>query len=167
MKSIVTLSVVAVLASTVVVQAKDLQDVTGPAAGDSLCYRCRYAGRPTVSIFTRKMDDNVKELVKQIDKVVGENKGDKMAAFVVLLSDEPESQEATLKATAKDEGIVNTPLTTFENSKGPRKYRISEDAEVTVMMWVDDVKVNHAFPAGKLDKDSIKKIVSDTSRILN
>ena len=35
------------------------------------------------------------------------------------------------------------------------------------MMWVDsDVKVNHAFTAGKLNKESIRQIVADTSKIL-
>lgn len=143
-------------------------DVTGPSAGEALCYRCRYTTRPVVSIFARSMDDNVKELVKQIDTLVGEKKDDRLAAFVVLLSDEPKEQESTLKAIATEDKITNTPLTTYKKADGPRKYQIHEEAEITVVMWVDnDVKVNHAFAKGKLSKDDIAKVVSDTAMILN
>ena len=41
------------------VAAFTVNDVTGPNKGKSLCYRCQYGARPVVSIFTRKIDDNV------------------------------------------------------------------------------------------------------------
>ena len=74
-----------------------VSDVTGPAAGEKLCYRCRYGNRPVVNIFTRKMDENVTKLVKQIDEVVGRNRDNGLAAFVVVLSDDPGAQETPLK----------------------------------------------------------------------
>ena len=143
-------------------------DVTGPAAGEKLCYRCRYGSRPVVNIFARKMDENVTKLVKEIDSVVGKNRDSKMAAFVVVLSDDPDAQEGSLKKVAKDESIKHTPLTVYENSVGPGKYKINKDADITVMMWVEsDVKVNHAFKAAELNGDTIAKVVGDTQKILN
>ncbi|MEQ9406753.1 MAG: hypothetical protein RIK87_03465 [Fuerstiella sp.] len=143
-------------------------DVTGPSAGEKLCYRCQYGARPVVKIFARKMDENVIKLVKEIDSVVGKNQENKMAAFVVLLTDEPDAKEAELKKTAEANGIKHTPLTVFENQAGPSKYRISKDADVTVMMWVEsDVKANHALKASELNGESIAKIVGDTKKILN
>jgi len=143
-------------------------DVTGPSAGEALCYRCQYGSRPVVSIFARSMDDDVKQLVKQIDTLVGEKKDDRLAAFVVLLSDTPDEQASTLKTVATENKITNTPLTTYKKADGPRKYDLHEEADITVLMWVDnDVKVNHAFAKGKLTKDAIAKVVSDTSMILN
>src|SRR5262245_44939504 len=51
-----------------------VQDVTGPSAGkDPLCYRCQYGKRPVVAIFTRKVDDKVASLVKQIDSKVAKS----------------------------------------------------------------------------------------------
>ena len=144
-----------------------VQDVTGPSAGkDPLCYRCQYNKRPVVAIFTRKVDDKVASLVKQIDSKVAKNGDKKMAAFVVVLSDDPAANEAKLKELAKKEGI-KIPLTTFENAAGPEDYKISKDAEVTVLEWVESkVKVNHSFAAGKLDDEGIKAVVSDTAKIL-
>lgn len=144
-----------------------VQDVTGPSAGkDPLCYRCQYGKRPVVAIFTRKVDDKVAALVKEVDSKVAKSGEKKMAAFVVVLSDDPAANEAKLKELAKKEGI-KVPLTTFENAAGPEDYKISKDAEVTVMEWVNGkVKATHAFAAGKLNEEGIKAVISDTAKIL-
>jgi hypothetical protein len=151
------------------VAAFNVVDVTGPSAGEKLCYRCRYGSRPVVSIFARDVDDKVASLVKEVDAVVGKNKEEKkMAAFVVLLSDEPDAQTDKLKKVAEKQQIKDTPLTTFEGTAGPPEYKIAKDAEVTVMMWVDGkVKVNQTVKKADLNKEKIAAIVKDTSKILN
>ncbi|MDA1014433.1 MAG: hypothetical protein O3A00_08280 [Planctomycetota bacterium] len=122
-----------------------------------------------VNIFAREITDELASLVKQIDDVVGKNKNSKMAAFVVLLSDDPDADEGKLKALAEKHGIKNTPLTTFDGAAGPPNYKISEDAAVTVMLWQGggkNVKANHAFGKGELNAKKIEAIVKDTSKIL-
>ena len=150
-------------------KAFNVTDITGPAAGNGqLCYRCRYGAQPVVTIFTRKMDENVAKLVKEIDTVVGKNREGRMAAFVVLLTDDPNAEESHLKNVAEAQGIQHTPLTVFDNSAGPSSYRLSKDADVTVLMWVDDeVKVNHALKLADVNTKTIGQIAGDTSRILN
>jgi hypothetical protein len=145
-----------------------VQDVTGPKAGEKLCYRCRYGGNPVVAVFTRKLDDSVTQLVKQVDAQVEKNKDKQMKAFVVLLTDDPDHAEPKLKAIAQKNNIPNVPLTMFDGPPGPADYKLAANADVTVLMWVkSDVKVNYAFGQGKLDKKSIDAIVRDTSKILN
>lgn len=150
------------------VGAFNVVDVTGPSAGEKLCYRCRYGNRPVVSVFARKMTPEVAALTKEIDGVVGSNADKKMAAFVVMLTDQPEATESALKNVAKEQGIKNTPLTTFEGAAGPEGYKIGQDSEVTVMMWVKGkVAVNKSFKAGELTKDAVAASVKDTAKILN
>ena len=147
------------------VPAFNVKDVTGPSKGKSLCYRCRYGGRPVVTVFARTLDDNLAQLIKQVDYQVGKNK--EMKAFVVLLTDDPDAAEPELAKLAKKHKITNTPLTIFDGPSGPPNYKIAEKADVNVMMWVDgSVQVNHAFAKGKLSKDNIKAIVGDTGKIL-
>ncbi len=146
----------------------NVKDCTGPNEGKSLCYRCKYSSRPVVNIFAREMTPEVVALVKEIDGVVGKNGEKKMAAFVTLLTEDPDKDEAKLKEIAKKQGLKDTPLTVFDGVAGPEGYKIDEKADLTVMMWVESkVKVNHAFAKGDFKKDSVKAIVEDTKKILN
>lgn len=150
------------------VDAFYVKDVTGPAAGTELCYRCRFGDRPVVSIFAREVNDEVAALIKQVDGTVGENAKKEMAAFVVLLSDEPAAQEEKLKAVAQKQALKNTPLTTFNDVTGPRSYKLSKDADFTVMMWVGGtLQVNQTYKKGELNKDKVASVVKDTAKILN
>ena len=120
-----------------------------------------------VNIFAREITDNLASLVQQPDDIVGKNKDKKMAGFLVLLTDDPDADEAKLTALAKKHGIKNIPLTIFDGVAGPGKYKISKDAEVTVMMWVKKgVAANRAFGKGGVKKADIPKIVADTAKIL-
>ena len=58
-----------------------------------------------VNIFTRKITDELTSLVKQMDAVVGKNKSERMAGFVVLLTDDPDEGEEQLAAFAKKHKI--------------------------------------------------------------
>jgi hypothetical protein len=145
----------------------NVRDITGPAKGETLCYRCRYGSRPVVTIFTREVNDSVTELISKIDKKVGENKDAKMAAFVVVITEDADKVEKQLAAIAKDKEIKNVPLTIIEGTTGPENYKLSKDAAVTVMMWNEQtVKVNEAFDKPTLDKKAIEKLVGETKKIL-
>ena len=148
--------------------AFNVRDVTGPSAGKTLCYRCQYGARPVVSIFTRDIDNAAtQQLIKDVDATVGKNSDAKMAAFVVLLTDDPDAAEAKLAAVAKKHGIKNVPLTIYDGVAGPSKYKVAKDADVTVMMWNEsDVKVNHAFAKGDFSKKAVKTVSADTKKIL-
>lgn len=147
--------------------AFNVRDITGPKAGKTLCYRCMYGSRPVVSIFARDIDENVANLIKQVDAQVGENGDKKMAAFVVLLTDDADAAEGKLKEVAEKNNIKNVPLTVYDGSAGPSSYKIAKDADVTVMMWNEsDVKVNHAFTKGQLDKSKVKAVAGDSAKIL-
>lgn len=149
------------------VPAFTVTDITGPSKGKDLCYRCQYGNRPVVSIFAREVTPEVAALAKAVDAKVTENKDARMAGFLVLLSDAPDKAATKLEETAAKEQIKNVPLTTFESAKGPNGYKISGDAEVTVIMWVDsEVTVSKGFAKGQLNKESIDQLIASTKTIL-
>ena len=120
-----------------------------------------------VAIFTRSITDELTSLVKQIDDQVAKNEDKKMASFVILLSNDADADEAKLKTLAEKAGIKHVPLTVFDGVAGPPNYKIAEDAEVTVLHWLErKTVVNHAFAKGKLDKEGVKKVVESTAEIL-
>ena len=150
------------------VEAFYVKDVTGPAAGTELCYRCRFGNRPVISIFTRKVSEPVAALVQEIDGAVNQHADKNMAGFVVVLTDDPAGQEDALKKLAKDHGIKHVPLTTFNDVGGPRNYKLAKDAEVTVMMWVGGkLQVNESLKASELSKEKIASVVKQSGKLIN
>ena len=144
-----------------------VKDVTGPSQGTSLCYRCQMGNRPVAAVFTRTLSDDLASLVKEVDGIVGKNQSKQAGAFVVLLSKDPDGDEAKIKEFAKKHGIKNVPLTVFDGEAGPEDYNIAKDAEVTVNLWnKSKVESNHAYGKGGLNKDGVKAIVADAEKML-
>lgn len=150
------------------VPAFNVKDVTGPNKdGEELCYRCRYGNQPVVSVFTKEMTDEVAQLSKELDEVVAKNRDQKMAGFVVLMTDSPDKAAPKLTEAAEKFKISQMPLTTYKGTKGPEGYKINSDADVTVMMWVEGkVKISQGLSKSDLNKDTIAKLVKETKTIL-
>jgi hypothetical protein len=120
-----------------------------------------------VNVFTRSLTDDLASLVKGIDSFVAENKSQQAAAFVVLLTDDPDADDPKLKEFAKKHGIKNVPLTLFDGAAGPPSYKVAKEADVTVLLWRQrDVKANHAFAKGDFNASAVEKVLADTPKIL-
>src|SRR5688500_6938801 len=114
------------------------------------------------------MSDNLASLVKKIDDAVAKNEEKKMAAFVVLLSEDADAASPKLETLDKEKGIKTVPLTIFDGEAGPGSYKIAKVADVTVLLWKGHtVKANHSFKKGDLNEKAIEAIVADTATILN
>jgi hypothetical protein len=121
-----------------------------------------------VNVFARSLTDDLASLVKEIDSYVSQNQPKQASAFLVLLSNDPDADEPKLKDFAKKHGIKGVPLTLFDGESGPPSYKVAKEAEVTVLLWKgQSVKANHAFAKDGLKADAIKKVVADTSKILD
>ena len=119
-------------------------------------------------MFARDLTDDLASLVKQLDAIVAKNDEKKMGGFLVLLSENPDADEGKVKQFAEKHGIKKMPLTIFEGVAGPPEYKIAKEAQVTVHMWLkQEVKANEAFAKGDLNAAAIKKVLTDTEKILN
>jgi hypothetical protein len=121
--------------------------------------------RPVVFIFARKMDDNLASLVKQLDKIVGANKANKAASVVNFLGEETDDVITSAKKFGKQHKVKNIALVVPRPSfNGPPSFKVSEQAELTVMLYKGRRIVgNHAVAAGKLDKKKVDSIVKDAT----
>ena len=136
-----------------------VKDCTGPAAGKTLCYYCRYADRPVITLFVREISDDIANLVGRIDRAVSSHEKERLAAFVVFVGKDTPEAEAQLKRLAKRQRLRNTPLTIYRES--PQKladlYRINPDAAVTALVWQERrITVNRAYPASQLSRTQVR-----------
>lgn len=105
-------------------------------------------------------------MVKQLDAAIADNKDAKMGSFVVLLSDDSDKLEKSLKAMAEKEKVAKVMLG-IESPAGPSDYDISKDADVTVVLYKGKKVVkNMAFGKGKFDAKAVEAVVAELKTIL-
>ena len=99
-------------------------------------------------------------LVKKLDAKSG------LKSFVIYLSDD-EKLEDSLKSFAKDNQLKKTVLA-IDNVAGPRSWKISKDAEVTVLLYKEhEVQANFAFGPGGLTNAGAEKVLAALPKIMD
>jgi hypothetical protein len=117
-------------------------------------------------IFAREVSDNLTSLVKKVNKATADNSKARMGSFVVFCNDD-EKLEDKLKDVAKKEKIDKTVLSIVNQKSGPSGYKLSPNADITVVLYVGrNVKANHAFKKGEMKDKDIDKIMDDLPKIL-
>src|SRR2546423_377729 len=90
---------------------------------------------PVAMIFAREVSNHLTSLVKKIDAATSANAKDKMGSFVVFCSDD-DSLKDKLKELAKKEDLKKIILT-IDNPAGPTRYKIAQEADVTVVLYAN------------------------------
>ena len=140
-------------------------NVTGPSKGEKACLFCSNGDNPVAMIFARENSPALAKLLKKIDEATAKNKDASMGSFVVFLSDS-EGLDKKLADLASKEKIEKCVLS-IDNPAGPKAYKVAEDADVTVVLYVErKVKANHAFEKGELKDADIEKVLADVSKIV-
>jgi hypothetical protein len=142
----------------------DPVNLTGEYAGQPHCLVCENGNNPVVMIFAKKPTAALKKLITQLDQAAEKHRKESLGAFVVFLADRDESAKQL-------EPLISKPpkhliLSAFD-PPGPEGYAISDQAEVTVVLYTRaKVKVNHAYRAGELNDKAIDQILADLPQIL-
>lgn len=113
-----------------------------------------------VCVFTRSVTDELAGLVSRIDESLETYADESLAAFVVLMTDQPADAVDGLKQLAEREEVSQVPLTIFKQISGPDGYYINDEYEVTVVMWNEGVvKANHGFQQASLTDSEIEAVM--------
>jgi hypothetical protein len=141
-------------------------NINGEKAGEKQCLYCINGANPVAVVFARTTTDTeTAKLLKKIDDATAAHSKCDMGSFAVFMSDSDKA-EADLKALVKNQGLKKL-IVALDNPGGPEKYKISKDADVTVLLYTDHVvKANYAFKKGELTDAKIDEIVKDVSKIL-
>ncbi|HTU19494.1 MAG TPA: hypothetical protein VMG10_15645 [Gemmataceae bacterium] len=140
-------------------------NVTGKAAGKKNCLYCSNGSNPVAVVFAREVSPAVTTLIKKLDQCTAKNGDCRMGSYVVFLSDK-EGLDKELKSLA-DKAKLEKIVLSIDNPAGPQEYKISKDADVTVLLYTKHiVKANHAFKKGELKDKDIEAIVKEVPKIL-
>ncbi len=114
-----------------------VKDCTGPAAGKTLCYACRYGQRPVVAIFAEEWNDQVAELAVRVDRLVANHRDQRLASLVVLLQGDTTALETQLQRQSQRHRLVHTPLTIYRDAREKLRaaYKVPDSTKLTALFW--------------------------------
>ncbi len=140
---------------------------TGPQRGQQHCYVCETAQRPAIIVFARGPSDPLAHFLKEVDKALVTHKKAELRAWTTFLADNQPELDGKLVQWARQHGLSNLPVGVFEDAKGPPSYRLNAEADVTVLLAVNQkVVVNFAFRAGELTEAKAKDVLAALPKIL-
>jgi hypothetical protein len=132
----------------------------GPHRGQSHCFICETADRPAVIVFARTLSAPLARLARGLDKALAEHKKAELRAWVTFLHDDQSAFDARVVAWSKKHALRNLPLAVFEDLDGPPAYKLTREADVTVLLYVKQKVVrNFAFRAGELTEARLADVL--------
>ncbi len=139
---------------------------TGEQRGKSHCYICETEDRPAVIVFARSLSEPLGKLASQLDRALAEYKKNDLRGWITLLHKDQSQIDAEVLQWAKKHKLRTIPVGVFEDTDGPPSYRLSRDADVTILLSVKQkVVVNFAFRAGELSDVKIAEVVRAIPKI--
>ncbi|MCA9070021.1 MAG: hypothetical protein KDA84_13910 [Planctomycetaceae bacterium] len=141
--------------------------VTGPLMNRSVCYVCRNGQRPVVMVVLRKLGDDFKPLLKQLDSLVDNHRAEGLRSFGVFVSEDPSEAISKVQTFSFDHKIT-LPLTVASTTIAePHCQNIHEDADVTVVLYEKRrVVKRYAFRTGELKPPQIQKVSQSIQQLL-
>jgi hypothetical protein len=139
----------------------------GPNRGQLHCFICETEDRPAAIVFARKPTATLAKLLQGFDRAVVANKAVEMRSWATFLSEDQTVLDPQLVKWAKESGLSNVSLAVFEDRDGPPAYRLSSDAEVTVLLFVKQKVVrNFAFRSGELNDKAVAEVLKAIPAII-
>ena len=137
---------------------------TGPERGQLTCYICEQEDKPTAVVFARRLSAPLGTLLQGLDAIAAD-KAD--AGFKAWMTETTSAADLdALAAWAKDQGLKSVPVGAFEDPVGPPAYLLADDAEVTVLLFVNRKVVgNFAYREGELDKAAVGDVLKSVPKL--
>jgi hypothetical protein len=140
---------------------------TGPNRGKSHCYICETADRPAAVVFARSLSDQAGRLAQKLDKAIDQHKKADFRAWVTFLHDNQTKLDPQVVQWTSTHALRQLPVGVFEDTNGPPSYRLSRDADVTVLFFAKQKVVsNFAFRAGELTDEKIDEVMKALPKLL-
>jgi hypothetical protein len=134
---------------------------TGPQRGQAFCYICDTADKPAAIIFARSLTEPLGKLAARLDQAAADGVVPQFRAWLTLLDDGKRPDlERRLVAWGLQHALKTMPLGIFEDEVGPPSYRLSHEAQATVLLFVKQkVVANFAFRAGDITDAKIAEVI--------
>jgi hypothetical protein len=148
-------------------------NVNGPHAGNPHCLVCEFGLQPVVLIFVRDIPTDkspITDLFQKLDEAVDRHKNAELRGGVVVLNDDfakEESRKDLLRKLATASKDLRHVVIAVDSAAGPDQYKISKDADVTVLVYNKHRVVgNFAFAKDKLTDKDVTAIMAAVNKMV-
>src|SRR5262249_22102849 len=148
-------------------------NVNGPHASHPHCLVCEFGLRPTVLIFARESPADkapLADLVQKLDELVGRSKDAELRAGLIVVNDDFTNNDRRKEFVGKLENWakeLKQVLVAVDGPVGPEDYKLSKDAEATVLLYKNyKVVANFAFAKDKLTDKDVATILGATNKLI-
>jgi hypothetical protein len=142
-------------------------NVNGTFAGDPHCLVCEYGLRPVVAVFARTVPEEkepLATLLRKVDETVANRQAAELRGFAAFVNADYANDDSRKALVGKLENIakdLKKVILCVGDDKGPEKYNINKDADVTVVLYnKHQVVANFAFAKEKLTDKEVNEIVA-------
>ena len=130
---------------------------TGPQKGQQTCYICEQEKKPTVVVFFRTLSDQLGTLMTELDADATTHAEKGLKVWMTQLTEKADL--GSLSKWSRKQGLKSIPVGAFEDVDGPPAYKLHAEADVTVMVFVNEkVTLNMACRAKELTADGIRDV---------
>ena len=137
---------------------------SGPERGQQTCYVCETADKPGIIVFARSLSEPLGQLLSKCDGALAERPKDSMRAWMTILGEKTVALDG-LGKWAKEKGLA-LPVGVFDDPVGPPSYKLAEDADVTVVLFIErKVTANLAFRVGELNDEAVVRVAEEIARL--
>lgn len=132
---------------------------TGPERGKSHCYICETGEKPAVIVFARSPSKELGALAAKIDKALVDHKSADLRGWITFLNADQLKLDPKVVGWSRELGLRQLPIGIFEDEGGPPAYRLSRDADITVLVCnKQKVAANFAFRSGEMTPARVTEI---------
>jgi len=117
-------------------------------------------------VFARSVSDPLGKLLNRLDGMLVKHKETELRAWTTVIAADQTAMDAKIVEWSKKHATGNVPIAVFEDKVGPPAYRLSPDADVTVLVSVKrSVVANFAFRGGELNDAAIDDIAKAVAKV--
>ena len=133
---------------------------TGTQRGQQTCYICEQheGNKPAAVVFARTLSEPLAKLLGKLEAAGQEKKDSGYKVWMTQLTASADLD--ALAQWAQKRGLKTVPIGAFEDADGPPSYKLSKDADVTVILFTKQkVVANFAFRSGELNDKTIEDVL--------
>lgn len=139
---------------------------TGAQRGQLTCYICEQheGNKPAAVVFARTQSVELGKLLSKLEAAGIKHKDSGYKVWMTLLADKADLD--ALAKWAQKQGLKDVPVGAYEDTEGPPSYKLSKEAEVTVLLFTKQkVVANFALRSGELTDKQIEIIQKSVPKL--